>query len=293
MNRECTAEWYENPTKTVFARLSAVRDMSLNIGDALSAGAEKLTTAAGVQLGVAYVVLLLVTVVGSNSMSAEIPSPPGSEGMAADPALALPIGFAGGAVLFLLGMVLNLGLAIVAFRTLDHDASELGSIPSGVTDGLLKRAVFLVIAGIVQTIAIAIGWIALFIPGIFIAVSLIFTQVYVAIEGEGPFEALSSSWSLAKGNRFPLFGLGVVITVIGMLTLIPSFIALVFSPIAGVVVMYVILAFFSVFQLGVMVDAYHQLEADESMAAETTDDDDDDDDGVERLDDDDSGFDYA
>jgi hypothetical protein len=263
--------------------------MSLNIGDALSAGAEKLTTSAGLQLGIAYVVLMLVTVVGSNSMSAEIPPPPGSGGMGTDPALALPIGLAGGAVLFVLGMVLNLVLAIVTFRTFDHDASELGSIPSGVTDGLLKTAVFLIVAGIVQTIAIWIGTLALFIPGIFIAVSLIFTQVYVAVEGEGPFEALSSSWSLAKGNRFPLFGLGLVVTVIGMLTLVPAFVALFLSPVAGIVVMYVLLAFFSVFQLAVMVDAYHQLDAEESMTTETETDDD----GVERLDDDDSGFDYA
>jgi len=114
--------------------------------------------------------------------------------------LSLPIGVAGGAALATLGAVLNVAFTIVALRALDHDAAELGSIPGGVADDMLKTWVFLVVALIVQGIAVAIGFVALFIPGLFLLVSLIFTQVYVAVEGEGPFQALSSSWSLAAST---------------------------------------------------------------------------------------------
>ncbi|QKY20291.1 hypothetical protein B4589_007825 [Halolamina sp. CBA1230] len=262
--------------------------MSLNIGDALSSGAEKLTTSGGIQLGIVYVVLQLITVLGANSISAEIPPPPGSEGMAADPALALPIGIAGGAALVALGGILNFAFMIVALRALDHDAAELGSIPSGVADNMVKTWVFLLIAMIVQGIAVLLGYIALIIPGIFLMVSLIFTQVFVAVEGEGPFEALSSSWSLAKGNRFPLFGLGVVVFVISLLVSIPTGIVMLFSPAVGMVLTYTVSGFVAIFSLGVLIDAYHQLQS-EAAASETESDDDD----VERIDDDDSGFDYA
>ncbi|WP_435119063.1 hypothetical protein [Halolamina sp. C58] len=261
--------------------------MSLNIGDALSTGAEKLTTTGGIQLGVIYVVLQLLTVLGTNSAVASIATPAGTSGMATT-TLSLPIGVAGGAALATLGGVLNVAFTIVALRALDHDAADLGSIPGGVTDDMLKTWVFLVIALIVQGIAIAIGFVALFIPGLFLLVSLIFTQVYVAVEGEGPFEALSSSWSLAKGNRFPLFGLGVVIFVISLLASIPTGILTVFSPVAGTVSTYVVSGFVSIFSMAVLIDAYHQLKNEPASTTTETENDD-----VERLDDDDSGFDYA
>ncbi len=263
--------------------------MSLNIGDALSTGAEKLTTAAGIQLSVVYVLLQLLTLVGMFSLFADVGTGTGTATPSrAMSALSLPIGVAGGAALATLGGILNVALTIVALRALAHDATELGSIPAGVADNMLKTWVFLVIALIVQGVAVSLGFVALFIPGIFLLVSLIFTQVFVAVEGEGPFEALSSSWSLAKGNRFPLFGLGVVIFVISLLASIPTTIVSVFAPTAGTLLNYVVSGFVAIFSLAVLVDAYHQLDADESVTTETENDDD----GVERLDDD-SGFDYA
>ena len=267
-------------------------NMSLNIGEALSTGVEKLTTTAGIQLGIAYVVLQLITALGTNSAIATIDTGtgagPGAGGMGT-PALSLPIGIAGGAALLTLGIILNIALTIVAFRTLAHSSTELGSIPDGVADGLLKPGVFLVIAGIVQGIAIGLGFIALIIPGIFIMISLIFTQIYIAVEDEGPFEALSSSWSLAKGNRFPLFGLGVILFVISLLASIPAAIITILSPIVGSVLNYVVTGFLSIFSWGVLVAAYQQLKG---ASTTTTTEEPDDDDGVERLDDD-SGFDYA
>ena len=259
--------------------------MSLNIGDALSTGVEKLTTAAGIQLAVVYILLQLLTVLGTNSAVVAIDTPAGSSGMT--PALSLPIGIAGGAALAFLGGILNVVLTIVVLRAMTHDAAELGSIPAGVADSMLKTWVFLVVALIVQGIAVFFGTIALIVPGIFLAVSLIFTQIFVAVEDEGPFEALSSSWSLAKGNRFPLFGLGVVLFVISLLVTIPATVLTFVVPTAGTLLNYVASGFVSIFSLAVLVNAYHQLNTEESVTTETETDGD-----VERLDDD-SGFDYA
>lgn len=260
--------------------------MSLNIGDALSTGVDKLTTAAGIQLAVVYIALQFLTALGTNSAVAAINPPTGTSGMQAA-ALSLPIGVAGGAALATLGGILNVALTIVVLRTVAHDAAELGSIPGGVAGDMLKTWVFLFIALIVQGIAIGLGFIALIIPGLFLLVSLIFTQVFVAVEGEGPFEALSSSWSMAKGNRFPLFGLGVVLFVISLLVSLPATIVTILSPIVGTVLNYIVTGFVSVFSLSVLVAAYQQLSGPSPTATAETDDD-----GVERLDDD-SGFDYA
>lgn len=255
--------------------------MSLNIGEALSTGVDRLTTTAGLQLGIAYVALQLLTVLGMNSVILAI-GPTGEMGSV--PALSLPIGATGGAVLGTLGAVLSLVLTIVVFRTMAHDASELGSIPGDVTEDLFKTAVFLVIALIVQGIAISIGFVLLIVPGIFLMVCLIFTQVYVIVEDEGPFEALSSSWALTKGNRFPLFGLGVIMFVISLVVSLPTTVASFVSPAAGSVLTYVVSGFVSIFTTAVLLAAYQQLSGESSTTDGV--------DGVERTDDD-TGFDYA
>jgi hypothetical protein len=235
--------------------------MSLNIGDALSTAAEKLTTTAGLQLGGLYVLAVLLTTVGSNSIAAAA-SPQISE--SSQIGLALPVGAAGGGVLLALGVILGLVLTVVVLRTVDHDASELDSIPDGAADNLAKTIVFLLVAGIIQGILVAIGFIFLVIPGLFVLVSLYFAQVYIAVEGEGPLEGLSSSWGLAKGNRLSIFGLVLVVGVISFLGALVGQAVATASPAAGSLVSAAVSGFLSVFTTAALVDAYHQLTASQA-----------------------------
>lgn len=244
--------------------------MSLNIGDALSTGWAKLTTTAGIQLAIAYIVLQLMTVVGMFSAVSAVTD---SQMMGSEvETLALPIGVAAGVALLLIGMVANLGLTVVLLRTVSHDAAVLDSFPAGVTDGLPITMVFLAIAGIIQAVAVFIGSLLLIIPGIFLMVCLVFTQVFVAVEGEGPLEALSSSWALSKGKRLPLFGLGVVVAVLSALVTLPTNLVSMASQPAGTLFTYVITGLVNVFTNAALVAAYQQL-SDENPALSTTDSD--------------------
>ncbi len=230
--------------------------MSLNIGDTLSTGWAKLTTTAGLQLGALYIVAMLLTSVGTDSIIAAVGAPMAGGQRSA---LALPIGVAGSAVLTLLGAVVSVVLTIVVLRTVDHPTGELDSIPHGVTEALPKTVVFLIVAGIIQALAIAIGFVLLIIPGLFILTSLYFTQVYIAVEGEGPLEALSSSWALSKGDRFSIFGLILVLGVIGALSAVVGQLVSVVNPVAGSLLALVISGVLTIFTTGALVDAYHQL----------------------------------
>lgn len=234
--------------------------MSLNIGDAISTGAEKLTTTAGLQLGALYVVAVLLTGIGSQSMTAAL-APAMSQSR--QPALAFPIGAGGGALVLLLGLVVGSVLTVVVLRTVAHDAAELDSIPSGVTAALPKTVLFLIVAGIIQAILIAIGFVLLIIPGLFLLVSLYFTQVYIAVEGEGPLEALSSSWGLSKGDRLPIFGLVVVLAVIGVLGTVVGEVVGVASPLLGSLLSLVVSGFLTIFTSAALVDAYDQLSSEQ------------------------------
>ena len=233
--------------------------ISLNIGEALSTGFEKLRTPAGLQLGGLYVLAVLLTGLGANSITtALVPETPQGAG----PALALPIGAAAGAVLMVIGLLAGVVISVAILRAVNHTTAELDSIPDGLTRALPKTVVFLLIAGLIQYVLIAIGFILLIIPGLFVLVSLYFAQVYIVIEGEGPLEALSSSWSLSKGNRLSIFGLVVVVGVIAFLGSAVGGLVGILSPLVGSVLPLVITGFLNVFTTGALVDAYHQL-ADE------------------------------
>ncbi len=80
-----------------------------------------------------------------------------------------------------------------------------------------------VVANILLTIVIAIGFILLVIPGIFLAVRLSFVPFLVVDEGRGPVEALMESWNRTSGYGWTIFGaglLGIVVVLVGLVLLI-------------------------------------------------------------------------
>jgi len=80
-----------------------------------------------------------------------------------------------------------------------------------------------VIANLVVTVIVSIGFVLLIIPGIFLAVRLCFVPYIVADEGAGPFQALSESWNRTSGHFWTLFGAGllaIVCVIIGFILLV-------------------------------------------------------------------------
>lgn len=228
--------------------------MSLDIGPALSRGVEKLTTAAGLQLAAVYFLVALLTTLSANALVVGLVPEASSQ-----VGLALPMSPGVAGALVVVGLVLNLILTVVVLRSMTHDPAELGSIPAGVTADIAPTVVFLFVANVIVGVLVVIGFVLLIVPGIFLLVSLIFTQVYVAVEGEGPIEALSSSWSLASGDRLALFLLGLVVVAVGFLTgLVGSAVGVVSQP-AGTVVSTLVSAAVFIFNNAVLIDAWEQL----------------------------------
>lgn len=254
--------------------------MSLEIGDAVSRGFGKLTSTAGLQLAIIYVVVSVVTTVGSSTLTAELLEQLDSVPSAGTPSpLALPIGVAGGAAILLVGLLLTLVLNVVILRTMAHDASALSSIPNDATDSLVRRAAYLFLAGIVVVVVVAsvpvlvgvvlalvsplLGALVAFLLaltyGLFVSISLLFTQVFVAVEDEGPIGSLRASWRLSSGNRLSIFLLMLVLIV---LSVVLSFVGLVpslVSPALGSLVNALLTGVLNIFFTAVVVDAYLQL----------------------------------
>ena len=78
----------------------------------------------------------------------------------------------------------------------------------------IRRTVAIILATIVVAALITIGFIVLIVPGIFLIVSFAVVWEALIIEGIGPMESIKRSWRLVGGERWRLFGAGLLILII-------------------------------------------------------------------------------
>ena len=240
--------------------------MSLNIGRALQEGIARTLSRAGLLLAVVWFVLGLLNQLAYNSAIAGVlPDVPNQPMATLGPTLPLSP-TAAGAVVF----VLYLGsFVVVAAALRTFVTEETDTIPTEhFTRNLVLMLVNLIVGGIVYGIAVAIGLVLLIIPGIFIAVSLFFWNVYVIVEDQNFVESFQNSWALTSGNRLMLFVLGVVVVIVvavvggifGVATaVLPGIVGLAFAQIGS--------AFTSVFAVATAARTYLQLTGAEAAAA--------------------------
>jgi hypothetical protein len=78
----------------------------------------------------------------------------------------------------------------------------------------LGRLVPLIVAYFLVVILVVLGFLALIIPGIWIAVKLSMVFPAVVFERTGPFASIGRSWSLTRGNWWRVFGTLLVVFLI-------------------------------------------------------------------------------
>ncbi|MFB9809485.1 hypothetical protein ACFFQF_32425 [Haladaptatus pallidirubidus] len=146
---------------------------------------------------------------------------------------------------------------------------------------MVWAAINFVIGGIIFGIIVALGFVALIVPGIFLLVTLAFWTVYVAVEDQNFIKAFRSSWGLTRGYRLNLFVLGVTVTLLILLvnlvfglgnlasgSLVGDIVALVFAQVASAIT--------TVFSTAVLATAYTELkvredeERDETVSEDTS-----------------------
>ncbi|MFC7068036.1 hypothetical protein [Halobaculum lipolyticum] len=231
---------------------------TLQIGTALSDGVDKLSTRGGLTLAVVLAALQVVAQVGINSLSADLLAdslPPGA--VETSYPLALPVPAAVSGVVVVLAMVAALVVSIVAMRAVYADIDEVPTAEH--TRRLARTAIVLIVVSVITQIAFLIGLAALFFPGLFLLVSLVFAQLAVVIEDRGVVDSLKRSWSLAQGNRIRLFALGVIVVVAGSVVFGVVGLLGVVSPALSTLGWAVLSGFFGLFSIAVLVSAYRQL----------------------------------
>lgn len=175
-----------------------------------------------------------------------------------DALLALPPLLAG--VLSLVFGVATLIVSIAAIRVFVSDETE--RVPREYfTHNMGWAALNLVVGAIVFGVAVALGFVALVIPGFFLLVALAFWSVFVAVEDQNFIESFRSSWGLTRGHRLRLFLLGVVVLLATVVVDAVFGIGFVAGAAVGFVLAQVGSAIVTVFTTAALAAAYNELDA--------------------------------
>lgn len=242
--------------------------MTLKIGTAIGRGTKRSLSVSGIVLLVAMA-LYQVALVGSmntivlNSLPADAPPEATTQ-----IGVGFPISTAVAAALGVVAFLFGVGIFIAATRLFSRDLSELGSVPMGVIGRRFGWAFLSTLAvSLILGIIIPIGFVFLLVPGIFFAVSFQFAVFAVGVEDHGPISALRRSWELATGNRWRLFGVLLIVAVLGGIGGAIGSLVSIASPTAGQLVSLGFNSVFTVVTYGILADAFVQLRGESGSGA--------------------------
>lgn len=195
---------------------------------ALDEALARLRSRSGLVLLVAFVAVGVVTVVAQQTLLDAAPTeafklygelsilgfqlpPPGDQ----PTPFALPVRF--GVAVIALGVVTLVSeyLLIVALRTVAG-----ARLREAATRRVARAVLAGFLVGVFVRSLVLLGLFALLIPGLFVAVSLLFAHARVAIEDEGPVDALAGSWELTEGRRVRVGGVVAVLAALYLTLLV-------------------------------------------------------------------------
>ncbi|MFC4543206.1 hypothetical protein ACFO5R_14850 [Halosolutus amylolyticus] len=224
--------------------------MAFDIIDAMVEGFDRTRQRNGLLL----VAIFAVLAVGNAAVTRSTLGPMGAGGEPASGLLAVVAG-----LLSIVLAVASLVATIVALRTFVSEETE--TIPREFVSqniGLVALNTF--VGAIAFALVVAIGTVFLILPGLFLLVSLYYWAVFVAVEDQNFVRAFRSSWTLTRGNRLRLFGLGVAVLIVGLaVNAAVGLPALLFGGVVGLVLTQVAGAAVTVYALATTARAYEQL----------------------------------
>lgn len=116
---------------------------------------------------------------------------------------------------FVVACAIELGILKIALRIRDGKPVEFANLFDSV-----DLIAYYVAACVLCSIAVFLGLVLLIVPGIIIAVRLLFVGYWIVDERRGPLDAIQRSWDLTSGLTLDLFLFGILLIAINVLGLV-------------------------------------------------------------------------
>lgn len=241
--------------------------MALQIGRAISNGARRSLSPVGIALMI--LTFLYVGIFTSSVNTLVVRALPPAVQQESQLGLTLPLSSAVAAALALAALVFGMAIYIAAARAFTRQGADSGTVTGSLFSRRIGRALLTAVgANLVVGIATFVGFVLLVVPGIFLMVSFAFVVFAIAVEDRRLVGSLRRSWALARGNRWRLAGLLLLVGVVtGLLSSLGSLASLV-SPTVGQLVTLLVTAPLAIFGYGVIADAYLQIRDEPSAGSE-------------------------
>ena len=263
--------------------------MSLDIGAALREGFRRTFTRDGLLLAVAFVLIGVVSAVGSqtvlaNAFDSVIELMRANQGTGetefTGQEIRMAESFVRGQTPFALSVPASVAGVLIALTAVLAEATNLAAVrvffaerTAALSGGLVRRNILFatlngivggIVVGVLVVIGGTLGLIALVIGGpivaLFLAMSFLFLRQEIAVEDKNFVDAMADSWSLAKGNRLELFALVLlVVIIVAVASVVPTTVLGLINPTASAVVGLLIGGVTAVFGTAVVTRAYAQL----------------------------------
>lgn len=128
-------------------------------------------------------------------------------------------------VVTLISVVVSIfvGMGLTTFSLRAHDNIEGVQIADLWNPAPFWRFLF---AHILTAIAIALGFLALIVPGVILAMGLAFVPYLVIERGLWPIDAMKESWRITKGHKWQLLLLFLALLLVNLLGLLALFVGI-------------------------------------------------------------------
>lgn len=226
------------------ALVEALRELRGRTGAALGA----LFLAVGVATVVARETLLAAAVEQYLSLGGDPTTLPIDPATVGDTPLALGLSYGVSVLLFLAIALVAEYAAIVTLRAVTGD-----TLRAAATRRLARTVAVGFLVGLFVRVLVAVGLAAFVVPGVFIAISLLFAHAAIAVDDAGPIEALSTAWGLAAGRRVEVLG---VVSLLVALYLSPRLLAATVTGVPGLLLGGVAIGVGNLLSAGVVGRAY-------------------------------------
>jgi hypothetical protein len=238
--------------------------MTLQLGRAISDGIKRILTPTGGILLVVFLALQLLTQASINTAVVSVFSDGPAGEIEAALGLTLPVSGTVAGGLFAGAIVLSSAYFVVLSRALTRPKTALSGFPSALYTRRMGRSTLsMFVGGLVVGLAIMIGFVFFFLPGIFLAVCFLFFTFAVGVEDRGIVGALKRSWGLSRGNRLKLAALVILAGVIGAISgIVGTIFDIAGSAIVGELMVNTINSLLFVLLYGIIAAAYLQVQDD-------------------------------